>query len=103
MCEPHQAAADRERLNRHWHQTDRIQAWGKESSEVGTLRLKTRREVRMVLAIVVAWYANISLMPGICASGKRQAHRGCAEHHTRSPFQRCESPWVVPLEAKLCR
>ena len=33
-----------------------------------TLRVKTRREVRIVLAIVVAWYANISEMLGICAA-----------------------------------
>ena len=29
-----------------------------------TFRLKTMSEVRMVLAMVVAWYANISLRPG---------------------------------------
>lgn len=38
------------------------------AAAVRALRVKTRREVRMVLAIVVAWYANISEMPGMVAA-----------------------------------
>lgn len=30
--------------------------------------MKTRRQARIVFAIVVAWYANISEMPGMAAA-----------------------------------
>jgi len=47
------------------HGTVEVIVDGSKMANGCTLREKTMREVFMVLAMVVAWYANISLSPGV--------------------------------------
>ena len=68
-------------------------------SEKQTIRVKTSSDVRMVLAIVVAWYANISLSPGaLMMPGSSEALPGgtiqsigsaSSLPYLRVPYTRC--------------